>query len=145
MVEEFIEECWFIYGIKVKGTYIGFPVYHAAGTSGHVEFEWKKAMNPFLLGWVHTHPNDFGCNPSETDHSTMRGWVRGKGKPLLCAILCGNEQACYEYYRNSKGVISRNWVDMRMYFNLIIGKKEWKEKIHTHGIALRGKIYENKT
>jgi hypothetical protein len=144
MIEEFIEECWFIYGIKVKGTYIGFPVYHAAGTSGHVEFDWKKAMNPFLLGWVHTHLNDFGSRPSDTDNSTMRGWVRGKGKPLLCAILCDNEEGHYEYYRTPEGEIGRKWLEMRMYFNIIIAK-QWKEKIHTHGIALRRRIYENKT
>jgi hypothetical protein len=145
MSEEFIEECWFIYGVKVGGIYIGIPIYHAAGTSGHVEFDWKKAMNPFLLGWIHTHPNDFGSAPSETDNSTMRGWVRGKGKPLLCAILCGNEQTCFEYYRNPDGVISRKWFDLRIFFNIIIGKEEWKHNVNTHSLTLGSHKYENKT
>lgn len=139
MDKEFIEECWFIYGIKIGHTYIGYPVYHAAGTSGQVEFDWKKAMNPFLLGWVHTHPNDFGCGPSETDTSTMNGWVRGKGKPMLCVILCDHEQGCYEYYRSSDGTIKRRGIDMRMFFpHILIGKREWKNNVHTHGIELRG-------
>ena len=124
MTKEFIEECWFIYGIRLKGTYIGFPIYHSAGSSGQVEFDWKKAMNPFLLGWIHTHPNDFGCGPSETDNSTMRGWVRGKGKPLLCAILCDYEQGSYEYSRTLKGEIDRESIDLRMFLNIIIGRKK---------------------
>ena len=118
MVEkEFIEECWFVYGVRVGSHYVGYTVYHSAGSSGEVEFDWEKAMNPFLIGWIHTHPNDFGCGPSETDNSTMRGWVRGKGKPLLCAIICDHEQGYYEYYRESDGVISRRNLKMKLAFS----------------------------
>jgi proteasome lid subunit RPN8/RPN11 len=111
--EEFIEECWFIYGVKVMGFFIGYPVYHSAGTSGFVEFDWKKAMNPFLIGWFHTHPDGFGPHPSDTDNSTMRGWVRGKAKSMVCGIACEGEEGWYEYYRDLDGTINRR--DIKIY------------------------------
>lgn len=102
MKKEFIEECWFIYGVRVAGLFIGFPVYHSAGTSGSVEFSWEKALNPRLIGWIHTHPKGFGPRPSETDNSTMRGWVRGVARPMICGILCNGTQGWFDYYRGSQ-------------------------------------------
>lgn len=99
--EEFIEECWFIYGIRIRNYFFGISIYHSAGSSGQVEFDWKKAMNPLLLGWIHSHPGFFGVRASETDDSTMKGWVRGKATPLICGILCQGEEGWYEYYRDS--------------------------------------------
>jgi hypothetical protein len=40
--EEFIEECWFIYGIRIRDFFIGYPKYHSAGTSGNVSSVGKK-------------------------------------------------------------------------------------------------------
>jgi len=105
MEEEFIEECWFIYGVRIKNYFYGFYKYHSAGSSGHVEFDWKQAMNPMLIGWIHTHPNGFGPRPSSMDNSTMAGWVRGKARPLICGILCDDFEGWYDYYRASNGEI----------------------------------------
>jgi hypothetical protein len=120
MKEEFIEECWFLYGFKIGKFFIGYPVYHSAGSSGQVEFNWKQALNPFLIGWVHTHPEGFGPRPSETDNSTMRGWVRGKNRSMVCGIICSGEEGWYEYYRDLGGDIKCR--DIRS-FLLIFGGK----------------------
>jgi len=104
------------------GFFLGYPVYHSAGTSGNVEFSWEKAMNPFLIGWVHTHPNGFGPRPSETDNSTMRGWVRAKNKPLVCGILCKEDQGWFDYYRAGEGEIMRRDMKVHFSFNRVWGK-----------------------
>ena len=122
MKEEFIEKCWFIYGIRIGGLFIGYSKYHSAGTSRNVEFGWKKAMNPLLIGWVHTHPDDFGPRPSETDNSTMRGWVRGKNQSLVCGILCKEEQGWFDYYRGADGKIKCRDMAVHFYFNFVWGK-----------------------
>lgn len=107
MKEEFVEECWFIYGIRTKNYFFGFLVYQGAGSSGHVEFEWEKAMHPLLLGWVHTHPDGYGAYPSAMDNSTMAGWVRGKAQPLICGIFCEEKKNWFNYYRDFRGDISK--------------------------------------
>jgi proteasome lid subunit RPN8/RPN11 len=121
MGKEFIEECWFIYGIRVGRKIFGYKVYHASGTSGHVDFDWEKAMNPRLLGWLHTHPTGFGPHPSETDESTMRGWVRAKNKPLICGITCDGQTLWHEYYRDGKGEIKHQYIILEMKNHIIWG------------------------
>jgi proteasome lid subunit RPN8/RPN11 len=121
-VKEFIEECWFLYGVKTKNYFIGFLVYHSAGSSGGVEFDWKKAMHPVLLGWYHTHPYGFGANPSETDKSTMSGWVRGRGQPLLCGIGCEGKKNWFKFFRDSEGNISRQLLEVDNNFPFVWGK-----------------------
>ena len=87
MEKEFIEECWFIYGIWIgRSSFIGHLVHHSAGTSGSVDFDWKESMSPRLLGWLHSHPPSFGVGPSDTDESAMRGWVRARNDKLICGI-----------------------------------------------------------
>jgi hypothetical protein len=122
MKEEFIEECWFIYGVRTKNYFFGFPVYHSAGSSGHVEFDWKKALHPLLLGWIHTHPGWFGATPSETDNSTMAGWVRGRDRPMICGILCKEDQGWFDYYRDSKREISHRVLIVEYTPNFVWGK-----------------------
>lgn len=140
MKEEFVEECWFIYGVRIKRYFFGVPVYQGAGSSGHVEFDWAKAMHPLLLGWIHTHPEGFGAYPSETDNSTMAGWVRGKARPLICGIICretqdqsceelseedwpcGEEQCWFDYYRDFNGGISRRVLTVGYTPNFVWGK-----------------------
>jgi hypothetical protein len=122
MDKEFIEECWFLYGIRVKGHFFGYLEYHSAGSSGQVEFDWEQAMNPLLIGWVHTHPYGFGAGPSETDNSTMRGWVRGKNRPMVSGIRCDDEEIWYDYYRKSDGEIDRRDIEIRKNGRLIKGR-----------------------
>ena len=122
MKKEFIEECWFIYGARIKNYFFGRPIYYGSGTAGGVDFDWKKAMHPLLIGWIHTHPGSFGIIPSETDNSTMRGWVRGRGKAFLCGIRCGDEVGWYAYFRGPSGVINRITVEMNSTAGWIWGR-----------------------
>jgi len=90
-----IEECWFIYGIRIKQYYFGFLRYHSKGGPASVEFDWLKALNRFLLGWYHSHPKGATTYPSDRDYRTMRSWVLGKGKSMLCGIFCEGQQQCH--------------------------------------------------
>ena len=136
MPEEFIEECWFIYGIRLGSFFVGFKKYHSKGTSGSVEFSWEQAMNPFLIGWIHTH-GPFGLEPSEKDNSTMRSWVRGKAKPMICGIYSGRKKAWYNYFR--PGLHYRNFSiyrsKMRVFdFGIMLGKNINKDCTIQNGL-----------
>jgi hypothetical protein len=98
-MSEFVEVCWFVYGIRVGKTFFGYKVFHSRGKTASVEFSWEKAMNPLLIGWVHTH-GPFGFYPSERDNATMRSWVRAKNKPMICGISCDGIIVWYDYFRN---------------------------------------------
>ena len=98
--EGFVENCWFIYGIRIGIFCIGWVKHHSSGSTGGVSFDLDKVIDhPRFLGWVHTHPGEGFVQPSSTDHKTMRGWVRTQGRPLLCVIVSGSEGATYEYAR----------------------------------------------
>jgi hypothetical protein len=97
--ENFFEECWFIYGVRLGGTYFGFLKYHSKGTAGSVEFDWHKALTPLCLGWYHSHPGEKFLTPSARDDKTMRSWVKGLMKPMLCGIFCQEDQECYCYFK----------------------------------------------
>jgi hypothetical protein len=123
--EEFIEECWFIYGVRIKNYFFGFHIYHSAGSAGHVEFDWEKAMHPRLLGWIHTHPSGFGPRPSEMDNSVMRGWIRGLNRPMICGIFCDNDKEWYDYYRaRPKGEIAYRKLAVEYTSKFVWGKYE---------------------
>ena len=94
---DFSEECWFIYGIKLRDYYFGFLKYHSKGEYASVEFNWLKALNRFQIGWYHSHPGKKALTPSDRDRRTMRSWVLGRGESLLCGIFCSGEQRCYLY------------------------------------------------
>jgi len=124
--EGFVEECWFIYGIHFRSWYIGFLKYHSSGTAGSVEFDWHKALAPFFLGWYHSHPGVKFLTPSDIDNKTMRSWIKGLYRPLLCGIFCGGEQRCYCYYKNGmdakrESVILRRLVIARLLGPLFFG------------------------
>lgn len=99
MVEDFVEECWFIYGLRLGSLYLGFLKYHSSGTAVSVDFDWHKALSPLLIGWYHSHPGEKFLTPSSIDDSTMRSWVKGLGHSVLCGIICGERQHCYCYYK----------------------------------------------
>ena len=107
-----VEVIWFIYGIWIKNRFIGIKKYAGKGKEASVDFDWKKGTNPFVLGWMHTHPDSYGCSPSSTDEKTMRSWVRGLGRPMICAIKANRpgifliqEEVWYLYYRGPDGDI----------------------------------------
>jgi len=100
-MKNFVEECWFIYGIKFFGKFVGFRVYHSSGTPGSVEFKWEKALSKFLIGWVHTHPSGI-THVSDTDDRTMRGWCIGLGKPLLCVVVADGQARAWCYWKKRK-------------------------------------------
>ena len=98
--EDFVEECWFIYGLRLGRIYIGFLKYHSKGTAGGVDFDWHKALTPLLIGWYHSHPGRKFLTPSSIDDRTMRSWIKATNKKLLCGIFCQDEQRCYCYYKD---------------------------------------------
>jgi hypothetical protein len=102
-VIEKVEVIWFIYGIWIKNRFIGIRKFAGRGKEASVDFNWKRGLNPFVLGWMHTHPGSYGCNPSSTDDKTMRSWVRGLGRPMISVIKCGRETVWYLYYRAFEG------------------------------------------
>ena len=104
-INEKIEHIWFLYGIWFGRRFFGIRKYVGKGKEASVDFDWKKGLNPFVLGWMHTHPDNYGCNSSSTDDKTMRSWVRGLGRSLICVIKCGQEIEWHFYYRGpDKGI-----------------------------------------
>jgi hypothetical protein len=105
--EVFLEEVWFLFGIRIGNLFFGFTVYQNRGEVAHVTFDWKKALsfipflkdsNKFLIGFYHTHPGGDPF-PSSTDTETMGTWVKATGKGLLCGIRSAGVQKCYLYKR----------------------------------------------
>lgn len=117
MTEE-VEHCWFLYGIRIKNRFWGFLKFEAIGTSASVGFNWKKGMSRFCLGWLHTHPSEYGTIPSDVDERTMRSWVKALGRPMICGIACDEEVTWYDYNRAEDRSISqfRLEVDKRWLF-----------------------------
>jgi hypothetical protein len=118
---EFYEECWFIYGIRIGEFFLGFLKYHSKGDAGSVEFNWLKALNRFQIGWYHSHPGKKFLIPSDRDRRTMRSWILGKGKPLLCGIFCDGEQRCYLYQRTGRDKKKNSIVEKSPVVAKIIG------------------------
>jgi hypothetical protein len=127
--ENFVEDCWFLYGVRLGSIYLGFLKYHSEGTAGSVDFDFQKAMSsPFLLGWYHTHPGSGFLTPSSMDDRTMRSWIKGRARPMLCGIVCAGLQRCYCYYKdgmddNKETVISRSIVAVRFMSPVFLGKR----------------------
>jgi len=97
--DEKIEQCWFLYGIRIGRWSLGFLKYHSKGTEASVDFDWQKVMaSKYFLGWYHTHPT-FSSEPSELDEKTMRSWIRGLGRNLICGILGTDGHKCWYYFR----------------------------------------------
>lgn len=92
--QEFRERCWFIYGFWLGSIAIGWLKYNSIGENQSVEFDWKKCLSKFIIGWFHTHSNQLELVPSEEDKKTMRSWVRSLNKPLICGIMYDNKKKC---------------------------------------------------
>ena len=122
MNKEIVEHCWFVYGIRLLGYFFGIRIYHSKGDAASVEFDWKKAMNPFVLGWYHNHPDNFGVGLSGTDNSTMRSWVIAMGRPYLCGISCNDKFSWYKYFRDSDRKIVVRILNVYMRKNSVWGK-----------------------
>ena len=120
LIEGFQEECWFLYGIRIGSYFIGIKRYHSIGSEASVDFSWKKAMNPLFLGWVHTHPAECGTNPSCTDLKTMRSWVKGLNRAMICGISSKGENSFYDFFRDGIGI---NTAEMKVkkFYNIHIG------------------------
>lgn len=124
--KSFIENCWYLYGIRLGKYIIGYRRYHGSGTAGSVRIDYKTASNPWVVGWYHTHPGIKNINPSSTDNKTMRSWVRAFYKYYLCGIICGNREACYCYHItgifNKVTRVKKSKVDIFFLNNLFIAK-----------------------
>lgn len=106
------EKCWFIYGVQTNQSFRGLLVYHSMGSETSVDFSYKKAMNPFVIGWLHTHPEGF-CDTSEEDNKTMRSWVKGLNKPRICGIMTSDCQVWYRYARTPSRRVYRVALEVR--------------------------------
>jgi hypothetical protein len=102
-----VEVMWFIYGIWVFNRFFGIKKFYRHGQEGSVGFNWKEGMNPFVLGWMHSHPDGYGLSPSSIDDRTMRSWVKAKNKSLLSAIYWMKDELWYLYYRDQDRNIRR--------------------------------------
>ena len=114
------EQCWFIYGFRRENTWYGFLRHHSVGGPASVNFNWKKAANPLIIGFFHSHPSGM-INPSNRDDRTMGAWVRSEGRSLICGIFSDDEKAAYLYYKGLNG-ITYTYLDVKLIGNIFIGK-----------------------
>ncbi len=116
------EVVWTVYGIWLFGRFYGMKKFHRRGQKDSVTFSWKSGLNRFVLGWEHTHPDSFGCNPSPTDNRTMRSWVKGKGKAMICGIYCDRKEKWYLYMRaGDRGSIGKINLEVKRWGNFLCG------------------------
>lgn len=124
--KNFIEDCWYLYGIRFGRYIIGYRKYHGSGTAGGVEFNYKTARNKWVVGWYHTHPGIKNIYPSSIDNKTMKSWVRSYYKSYLCGIICGEREACYCYHIrgifNKVTKVKKSKVNISFCNNLFIAK-----------------------
>lgn len=111
-----MEECWFIYGMKIGPCWVGRLKYHSRGTVASVDFDWSKAANVTIIGFYHSHPGG-RPSPSTRDDRTMSAWVRAEGRPLLCGIFSNNLQQCFVYKRGPIGDISCDRINSKIIGN----------------------------
>lgn len=128
----FVEEVWFLYGIRLWSLFIGFTVYQNSGEVAQVNFNWEKAFsflpflknaNKFLIGFYHTHPGG-DPSPSTTDTETMGTWVKALGRPTLCLIKSEGVYKCYLYMRSNKNSSDIKYKKIKSFLfkNIFIGK-----------------------
>lgn len=118
-MKNFKENCWIIYGFKRNNFLYGYQVHESTGGIASVDFNWEKIIKhkSKVIGFNHTHLT--GLAPSSIDDTTMAGWVKTLGKPLICGILENKEQAMYLYERKSNQKISYRPVIFKKIGNLI--------------------------
>jgi len=131
-MKNFTERCWFLYGFHFRKWYFGMLRYHSTGTAASVEFNWEKALSPFLIGWYHSHPGYKFLTPSEIDNKTMRSWIKGLNRSMLCGIFCSIHQRCYCYYKSvqstrRESVIYRRQIHTAIRWPFFFGKYDEHE------------------
>jgi hypothetical protein len=126
---QFKEKGWFLYGFIIKRLIIGFMIFDNEGEPHSVEFDWKKGLAKFLIGWFHSHPRTAPLRPSTEDQRTMRSWVRALDKPLICGIIYTQRtkkdsmwRSCYMFKRWPDGSVGYRPVSKsKLFKNLYIG------------------------
>ncbi|MDD5649834.1 MAG: hypothetical protein PHF86_05340 [Candidatus Nanoarchaeia archaeon] len=96
----FKERCWTLYGFKIGKFIFGWLKYLDEGEEFAVEFDWRKGLSKFIIGWFHTHPTTVTLNPSKEDKKTMRSWVRTLERPLICGIMYDHKKRREFLWRN---------------------------------------------
>lgn len=108
-LNQFKEKDWFLYGFIIKRLIIGFMIFDKEGEPHSVEFDWKKGLAKFLIGWFHSHPRTAPLRPSTEDQRTMRSWVRALDKPLICGIIYTQRKKIDSTWRSC--YIFKRWPD----------------------------------
>jgi hypothetical protein len=121
------EVLWMLYGIWIFDNFFGFKKFYRRGDKASVDFKWQKGMNPLVLGWMHSHPDGYGLNPSETDDKTMRSWVRAKNKPMVSAIYWMREEMWYLYFRDPDRNIRKTLLEVKYFGNFVMGFRKNKK------------------
>lgn len=99
----FFEECWFIYGFRIKNWFFGIVKKHSAGSVAGVKFDWRKIQDSkSLIGFFHTHPGSHKPMYSDTDYRTMNAWVSCIWRDLVCGIWndVQTKTSCYLFMKD---------------------------------------------
>lgn len=126
IVDDFCEECWIMYGFRILDNLYGIRIWESMGSPGSVDFNWQKIFKEHqkIIGFIHTHPKGHFI-PSSIDDTTMSGWVKAMGKPLLCGIESEGIIAMYLYWKQEDKVIYQEVTFNEIYkdiFNIKVGK-----------------------
>lgn len=125
-----MENCYFLFGIKILWFRIGRIVYHSKGGPASVDFDWKKVYNSrWLLGFYHTHPGNL-IHYSDRDKRTMGAWVSCCWRDLICGIW--NEKKtmrnCYLFTKDKKIKAVKDFFVGKFYF-AVEKKGNWYESL----------------
>ena len=81
------ERSWILVGRRWRGLWLCRRIRHRVGDPASVTFDWRYVLareerKGDVVGWYHTHPENYSSWPSSTDVSTMRAWASCFGKPF---------------------------------------------------------------
>jgi len=130
IIENFYEECWILYGFRIEDSLYSIRIWESMGDPGSVDFNWEKIFKEHrkITGFIHTHP-DGDHTPSPTDDTTMSGWVRAMGKPLLCGIESEGILTMYLYWKQEGNIVYKE-VNFNELYKDILHIKVDKNEFH---------------
>ena len=110
-----------VMGIRLWRLYIGWGINEVVGEPHQVKMNVETIWPEWLyLGHWHSHPSNFGHDPSVQDWGAMNGLVNHFGKPLLCFISDNNGGSCNLFYDDgTDGYVAlsecKHWIKGRLF------------------------------